>query len=229
MKKRIKHFLIIFVALTLAIVFSGTSLAAVTAVREPQANGQNKNNWCWATAAKIVAEHNKGTNLSSAAQVLTNQDGLHSNGNVPYYGVNANGQTTANGVQRSVVVHCKGNDEDSMGYNTDKVAALQYISSSQASVGTYRTPGTTLNSAQMTTLRNDLNNGYYSICNMTYSANSGNGHSAAIMQYRASDGKYRIYDPFDMSDMYYLERVFTGYYFIVGSNLGRIEWIQYCR
>ena len=81
-------------------------------VRIPKANGQNKKNWCWATSAKIVAEHNGGSWISTDPVVLDHTDNLHSYGGTPYYGVNASGQYTADGVQRAIVVYIATDDQD---------------------------------------------------------------------------------------------------------------------
>lgn len=77
--KNIKRPLAVIAALSLTASMAVTAFAAST----PKADGQNKNNWCWATAAKVVGENNGGAWHSSDAVVLTNTDGLHSTKALP--------------------------------------------------------------------------------------------------------------------------------------------------
>ncbi|MFV0496859.1 MAG: hypothetical protein ACK5L0_01640 [Candidatus Fimivivens sp.] len=223
MKNTVKRSIISLVAILMTCCLSITAFAATI----PKANGQNKNNWCWATAAKMVAEKNGGAALSSTAQVLTNTGGLHSYGGVAYYGVNDSGKYTANGAQRSIVVHIKGNDNDAGGNDTNKQDALQYASSNTMSVGTFGNYGTPLSSTQINNIKTDLNGGKYVIGNMVA---GGAGHSVAIYSYRSSDDKYRIVDPWDTTDYYYSSNsIFSTAGFPIFGSYGRIDWIQYCR
>lgn len=218
-----KRIISILLSLLITVSLTVTAFAATT----PKANGQNKNNWCWATAAKMVAENNGGAALSSTAQVLSNTGGLHSYGGVAYYGVNDSGQYTANGAQRAIVVYVKGSDADNGGTDANKTSALQYASSKTMTVGTFGSYQTALSSSQITTIKNDLNAGKYVIGNLV---SGGYGHSVAILSYRSSDDKYRIIDPWDTTDYYYSSSsIFSTAGFPVFGSNGRIEWIQYCR
>ena len=78
--KHLKRILAANAALCMAAAMAVTSYAAV---RAPKADGQNKNMWCWATSAKIVAENNGGSWIDDTATVLSNTAGLHSYGGVP--------------------------------------------------------------------------------------------------------------------------------------------------
>ena len=124
-------------------------------VRIPKANGQNKKNWCWATSAKIVAEHNGGSWISTDPVVLDHTDNLHSYGGTPYYGVNASGQYTADGVQRAIVVYIATDDQDtgytnhSFGSDSNKESALIYAANNSVSVGTYGLFSSTLTNSQI--------------------------------------------------------------------------------
>lgn len=84
---------ILAIGCVLCIIVTSTVICLAATVRAPKPDGQNKNLWCWATAAKLVAENNGGAWIDSTAAVLSDTNGLHSGprDNVPYYGVNANG------------------------------------------------------------------------------------------------------------------------------------------
>ena len=105
---------ILAIGCVLCIIVTSTVICLAATVRAPKPDGQNKSLWCWATAAKLVAENNGGAWIDSTAAVLSDTNGLHSGprDNVPYYGVNANGAYTADGVQRSIVMYVKGSDSN---------------------------------------------------------------------------------------------------------------------
>lgn len=82
----------------------------------PDPNCQNKENWCWAAAAKIVGVHNGGLDpvVDKATQMLTDTYGVHK----PYYrSAVFSGKTRyfVDGVQHSIVEEMHHNDEDLTG------------------------------------------------------------------------------------------------------------------
>ena len=220
-------------AIAISLACASVTASAAT-VRNPNPNGQNKTLWCWAASSKIVAEHNGGQNpsISRGAQKLANTSGLHST----YYGINSSGNYTADGVQHNIVKKVKGNDSNASAGDSEKFQALQYASANTMSIGNIGTYGQQLSAAQLSQLQNDLNNGKYVIGNMALQTgvdSNGNptyaGHSVVIKSYRTSDNSYRIFDPWDLTEINYREQtVFVNYNFPVGNYNYRIEWLNYC-
>lgn len=221
--KHLKKILAANAAICMAAAMAVTSFAAT---RAPKADGQNKNHWCWATSAKIVAEHNGGSWIDDSATVLSNTSGLHSYGGVPYYGVNASGAYTADGVQREILIEVTGSDNDNGGSDANKEDALEYAANRSVSVGTFGNYGSALSSSEIQKIKNDLDNGDYVIGNMYNTTFK--GHSVVIKDYNSSN-KFRIHDPWDLTDMYYSSTIFSSASYPVGGSNMRIEWIQYCR
>lgn len=225
MKKKTKRMLAALIMVLVMALFCITAFANATVA--PKENGQNKILWCWATAAKIVAEHNGGEHLSHSAEVLTNTDGIHYYGGVSYCGKDSNGNITANGAQRSIVIYVKGDDKNNKGGDLDKTNALSYAADDYVDVGTFGLYGTSLSDSDISSIKADLNNGKYVMGNMVV---ANQGHTVAILSYRSSDDKYRILDPWDMTDYYYASSaIFSTAGFPIFGGHGRIEWIQYCR
>lgn len=69
---------ILAIGCVLCIIVTSTVICLAATVRAPKPDGQNKNLWCWATAAKLVAENNGGAWIDSTAAVLSDTNGLHS-------------------------------------------------------------------------------------------------------------------------------------------------------
>lgn len=219
-----------FVALLLlSLILTGVSTTVLgAAVRAPQTKGQNKSNWCWATAAKRVGVHNGGNNLGSdTAVVATNTQGLHSWNGVPYYGQDSSGRVTLNSGQRTLVMHVYGSDKNEAGDDSDKHAALQRASSRNMSVGTLGSYNANLSAANKTVLNNELNAGRWCIGNVA--ASTGNFfHSVTVENFDGS--RHWIDDPYDMSLMWYDSRVFTTFdVFPVAGYRCKLTWFQYCR
>lgn len=221
---KIKQILAIFSVLCLLASFSITCFAATA--RTPKANGQNKSLWCWATAAKVVGEHNGGSWISTTPVVLSNTTGLHSYGGTPYYGIDSNGNITADGVQRNIVVYIFGDDGNNSGNDSNKESALSRAAYSSVSVGTFGTYKNALTSSQIQTVKNNLANGDYLIGNLN--ASGFGSHSVVIKSYNSSTDKYQILDPWDLTDTTYSSSVFTSENFPIAGCYGRISWIQYC-
>lgn len=221
---------ILAIGCVLCIIVTSTVICLAATVRAPKPDGQNKNLWCWATAAKLVAENNGGAWIDSTAAVLSDTNGLHSGprDNVPYYGVNANGAYTADGVQRSIVMYVKGSDGNLDGVDSDKEAALSYAANSSVSVGTFGYFLDALSSYDIQSIKDDLASGKYLIGNL-YIPATGKGHSVVMKSYNASTDKYRILDPWDRTDTYYSSSIFSSASFPISTYNGQLTWIQYCR
>ncbi len=202
------------------------AIICYAAARAPKAYGQNKNLWCRAVSAKIVAENNGGSWIDDSVAVLSDTSGLHSYGGVLYYGVSASGAYTADGVQYKILIEVKGSDGNIGGSDSDKEGALVYAASRNMSVGTFGKYNSALSSAQIQDIKDDLDNGNYVIGNM-YNVDF-SGHSVVIKDYDSSD-RFRIHDPWNLTDMYYSSSVFSSASFPIAGYKARIEWIQYCR
>lgn len=84
---------------------------------------------------RSLPENNGGSWIDDTATVLSNTAGLHSYGGVPYYGVNASGAYTADGVQREILMEVKGSDGNLGGSDANKEDALSYAANRNMSVG----------------------------------------------------------------------------------------------
>ena len=120
----------------------------------------------------IVAENNGGSWIDDTATVLSNTAGLHSYGGFPYYGVNASGAYTADGVQREILMEVKGSDGNLGGSDANKEDALSYAANRNMSVGTFGNYQSALSSSEIQDIKDDLDNGDYVIGNM-YNAGFG--------------------------------------------------------
>jgi len=190
--------------------------------REPSNYGQSKTLWCWAASAICVAENNFGITVPKNATVLTNQSGIR----YTLAGYN-NGSYTTTYAQSYVVGRIKNNDMNDIGSDKNKQDALELLSEYSSIASTVGLQGSDLTTTQLNDLKAELAAGNYVIGNL-YASGFG-GHSVVIKGYRASDNKFRIYDPWDETDMYYsANTVFYGTGFPVSGCYGKIQWLQYC-
>ena len=129
--------------ITAFIAAAAMSLTAFAA-RSPEPHGQNKDYWCWAAAAKMVVENNNALKFSTAPQKLTYVDGLHKN----FYGLDDNGNPTADGAQRSIVIEVHGNDANHASGDIKNIEkALRCAAEYNVDTGVIGTLGTPLNAS----------------------------------------------------------------------------------
>lgn len=213
-----------FVTLATVICILGSSFSMVSAretPRAPKSDGQNKHSWCWATAAVIVAENNGGATLSHTAQVLTNKDRLHKT----YYGIDSNGNYTADGAQRSTVIHVLGSDKDAAARDSKKEDALEYASSENLTASTVGFFENNFSDDELSDIQDELAGGNYILANMVYA--NGDAHSVVLKEYYPDTDQYRIFDPWDRTNSKYSSDVFSSYSFPVDTYTGVIRWVQY--
>lgn len=217
----------IFSGIVAVLVASAMCMNAFAA-RAPQEYGQNKNNWCWAAASKIVAENNGGENpsISRSAQVLTNIQGVHND----YFGIDSSGRYTADGVQCAIVKYIFKNDGDNGGSDGDKTSALQYASAKDMDIGTKGYYKNELTSDMIIEINKDLMNGKYIIGNMTNSSYD-YSHSVVIKSYDSLNDSYDVFNPWDKTERAVsAAKLFHSYgYKYSGNQIGRVSWFQYCR
>ena len=174
-----------------------TNTADVFVYRLPNPDAQNKTNWCWAAAAKMVGEHNGGDGLLTVGNsLLSDTNGVNSYNGVDFFGETYFGALTVDTGQRQIVVSYYGNDENWPGSNAAKEYAL-----SMSSYDTMRTitlgDGLSygLNSTNIAAMNKDLAAGRWVIGNVfTYGANV-IGHSIVIQSYNTSTEIYTYWDP----------------------------------
>lgn len=212
--------------LTALLAVSAVSLTAF-AERSPQPYGQNKELWCWAAAAKMVAEHNNGLGYSTEPQQLTFEDGLHSHDGLNYWGEDANGKKTADGAQRSIVVAVKGDDMNRKGTLTNMKDALQYAAAYNVDVGVVGEIGTKLSDGNIKLLKDEMQCREYVMAGF-YDSGYQHGHVDVIMDYRVSDDSYEIFDPWNKNQKYAPANViFNGYSFLTAGHWERMEYFVY--
>lgn len=209
--------------------FLAASAVSLTAFAErlPQPYGQNKEFWCWAAAAKMVAEHNNGLGYSTEPQQLTYEDGLHSHGGVNYWGEDTNKKKTADGAQRSIVMAVKGNDSNQIGTLTNMKDALQYAAAYNVDVGVVGEIGTKLSDGKINWLKNEMKCREYVMAGF-YDSGYLHGHVDVITDYRDSDDSYEIFDPWNLEHKYDpANDIFNGYNFKTAGHLERMEYFVY--
>lgn len=220
--------------ITTAVALLAASAMSLTAFAErtPNPDGQNKDKWCWAAAAKMVAKHNSGLDISTNPQNLDNADGLHSYNGIKYWGEDENGDPTADGAQQSIVVNIKGDDKND-GANIDNdhyeiKEALRYASYGYVDVGKVGNPNIELDDAKINWLKQEMQCREYVIGGVRLQYVN-QYHAVVITDYNASDNTYRVFDPMDMTDEYYpAQRLFKSFGFRVDDVYwGKIEWLFY--
>ncbi len=205
-----------------------------TLQRAPHPNCQNKKNWCWAAAAKMVAAHNSGglkPEIDQAPQMLNNIDGRHKT----YYGYGTINGTTkyfVDGAQYAIVKQIKGSDGDISGSVDDSVEALRHASVKEMDIGYIGHQDYELTDD---TIRNqidaDLKDGKYIIGSMLNDQGQ-YGHSVVIMAYSDSDSNktYHVFNPWDGSERDISAcDLFHSYGYEYAGGLGRVSWFKYCR
>lgn len=199
--------------------------------RQPDPDGQNKSKWCWAAAAKMVAEHNGGVNsqILRSSKLLDNQAGVHES----FYGIDSSGRLTADGVQRAIVEHVKSTDKDITGDDYDKEKALEFAAANSVTVDSKGSAGTMLTDDLIAMINTELLNNKYVIGNVCDQFGK-NGHSIVIKAYKQANtqanSSYVIFDPWNREEStvpYY--KLFDAHEFSYLDGLwGRIDWFQYC-
>lgn len=228
MKRIVSGLLAIITAMAISVpAFAATS-------RDPDPNGQNKDHWCWAAAAKMTAEHNGGQNpnISRGKQLLTdiNAIGLRN----PFYGYETVGGKTkyyADGVQYAIVKYIFGNDYDNSGSDSNSVAALQYASANNMNVGAIGYYKDQLSDENIAAIQNDLTHGKYVIGTMTTEKYT-NSHSIVLLSYSEDIDEYAYFDPYTGETKYVdTTQLFKSYgtSYGGGSLKGRVSWYKYCR
>lgn len=196
--------------------------------RAPYPNAQNKSQWCWAAAAKIVASHNGGglnPSIDTAPHKLTNTDGVRN----PYYGYrDVNGIRThyADGVQWEIVNHIKGNDKNTAGNTNDTPNAIRYAASNKnVEVERKGEPKIALSTTDIAKIQYELDHGRY-VVGIGHSGEK--GHAVVILGY--NDELYQVYNPWnDERRDYTANEIFVDHGLNTGGVYYRIDCYTYCR
>jgi len=202
---------------------------AITAF-SPNAAGQNKNNWCWAAASKLVGVHNDVSGLPTGAAVLTDVGGLHSWNSTPFYGMNGAGQYTADAGQRGIVYAIKGSDEDLCGNNTERETALQLASLNTMTVGTWGNG--TLSSTDIANMNYELTHGRWVIANVYPTSNPNLiGHSVVLTSVNLSTQVYSFWDPWtNTTGSFTKNNILNNTIIVLCDSVARtLKWVQYCK
>lgn len=233
MKRIVSGLLAAFAAMSI-----GVTAFAATTIRNPDPDGQNKKFWCWAAAAKMVAEHNGGVNtaIDRNPQILTDTNTTDLRGS--YYGIVTTGssqQYTADGVQYAIVNHVFGDDGNHKGNDTNRNKALQFASARNMDVGAKGDHGSKLSSDLISEINSDLLNGKYVLGNMA-TTQDGTYHSVVIKSYNPTQNSYVVFDPWDKTNINYkASTIFSDFTFQFTTDkngnmiYGQVRWFNYCR
>lgn len=203
---------------------------------KPKPYAQNKTLWCWAAAAKMVAEHNSGDKnpgitkhshrLDYASGVLTSNCGTDTTDTL-----------VVDGTQRAIVMQIKGNDRNATGDDDDSVNALRFASSKKMDVG-YESGwnggvNPQLTPAMINAINTDLNNGKYVIGSMADKSGK-YGHSVVLQKYypgkNGEEDTYVIFDPLKKKpETHDASEIFTDYGYVSEGRYCKISWYKYCR
>lgn len=165
--------------------------------KQPDPDAQNKTNWCWAAAAKMVGEHNGGvnSNILRYAKELEDEVGIHRD----YYGLTAIARLSVDGVQRAIVVDAHRNDKNDGGSVDDVKQALQFASANNMNIEWFwdgRITG--LTSDNITILNGDLIIGRYVVA-YVQAPNTTIAHYIVLKKYDGVD-TYTIFDPWNKKE-----------------------------
>lgn len=203
------------------------SLTAFAEERAPQPYGQNKDHWCWAAAAKMVAEHNSGLAYSKEPQQPENKDGLHSRWGVKYWGEDTNGNITVDGVQRSIVMDVKKTDVDQIGYLSDMRNALECASAQIVDVGQVGKIGYKLTDKDINDLKVEIRCRQYVLAGC-YDAEYKYGHVVVVTDYNSAKDQFTVFDPWGMEWTYPTsDKLFNDYTFTAAGHPERMEYYFY--
>lgn len=210
--------------------------------RYPDYYCQNKNNWCWAAAAKIVGIHNGGglnPAIDPNAQKLDNNDSLHNS----YYGYNGS-ERYADGVQHAIVKtvyytstdpeeevtpeDCIGTDKDRRGTAWETRDALQYVSKNNMSVGWRNNNGNQLIDDMISQLNYDLEHSKFVAGRMATLDNK-DGHIIVVKSHN-DDGSYTVFNPWNNEEKSVSARqlIYDGGYKYLTTTTGRMNAFYYC-
>lgn len=201
--------------------------------RSAKETGQNKEHWCWATAAKMVGEHNGGSGaLNTGMETLTYTDGLHSYGE-PFFGewyVGGNSVYAADAGQRQIVIHANpnGGDQDFDGNVSGITSALQFASFDEMEIGSVTNVTSTAN---MNLLKSELAAGRWVLATLQVGSN-GTNHSIVIQGYTLGEYVFTYWDPYtDTSGVLQEYKILNeNIEFSYEENvLRRIARFYYCR
>lgn len=185
--------------------FDESSATSTNIKRPPYSYVQNKYNWCWAAAAKKVAENNGNglnTKMTGDAQELDYIDMLHYNdGSKPkYWGEDRYGKPLADGAQRAIVIQVKGNDKDDYGTLENMEKALEYAHPNNADYKVVGTANSALSpdnqSIFKSKVQSEVQDGHYIMAGFSRHGSS-LGHVVVVTGYNSATNLYTLYDPWN--------------------------------
>ncbi len=200
-----------------------------TLQRNPNPNCQNKELWCWAASAKMVANHNSGglnPEIDTAPQMLRHTDGLHKS----YYGegtINGTKRYFADGVQYAIVKQAHGNDENDIGTIDDMKKALKYAHPNNATYKSAGSAGYALSESNKTLFKSEVQKGRCMMVGFGKINAEGKyvGHVVVITDYDPATKKYTLYDPWKGTPATIIgDNIFSYSNTLAGSNDYRLEY-----
>ena len=167
----------------------------------PDPDIQNKDNWCWAAAAKMAGVHNgNGDALEEGVSRLLETGGVHSWGGVSFCGEDWEGNLYADAGQRHIVMAVHGTDYDLVGTNDHIESALRLASGGICNVGTLESSSSGFSSFDLNRINGDLASGKWvlAVMSMNYE-NDPFSHVVVITghQITGTQSRYDFWDPWD--------------------------------
>lgn len=172
-----------------------TGTANVYVTRLPNPNAQNKTNWCWVAAAKMVGEHNGGSgSLNTGATLLSNTEGKLTYNNKPFFGETSTGAYTVDSGQRQIVVAIHGDDGNHTGSSANIDTALEMAAANSVTIGTVGQAGRVLTSDEINIMNAELAAGRWVVASL-HPTGGGTGHTVVIQSYDSSSEQYTFWNP----------------------------------
>ena len=189
---------------------------------------QNKDYWCWATAAKCVGNNETSFSVPSSYQQVNDQTGLRTE----YCGYDSStGKYIVDTKQEYIVHYCKASDIEEKGHDnlggstSNKKNALKLVTGrTTGAYGAYKKNEFSNPTTRATYIDAHLQDGEYVIGD-AFHRNNG-GHSFVIVA-KNDDGTYRIWDPWtNTNTTKTASALFTNGFTTVYDGYGYTHYIE---
>lgn len=201
-----------------------------TLQRAPHPYFKNKSMWCWASAAKMVADHNGGgidSQIDRAPQMLTNTEGIHKT----FYGQGTIDGTTryfVDGTQYAIVKYIKNNDKN-LEANTNEVQKALKFAAANKNIDTAYTNENDLTTTEIiNNVNGELTAGRYVI---GFVNGNGGGHFIVLEKFDNAD-TFIVFNPWDEKEMAVKQDILFGennQYLYLSYSYGRMSGYLSCK
>jgi hypothetical protein len=207
----------------------------VSVVTLPHPDAQNKSQWCWAAAAKMVGENNSGGSgaLNTGIAILVTESGIHSYGGVNFFGRRPNPpnpQYTVDAGQFQIVVAVHSDDRNEGGDNDAKETGVRLALLNNMLVGSLGSrSGVT--ATDIYWMNDELANDRWVIANV-FRNSDWSGHSVVVksMSNNGATDVYEYWDPWTNEESQFTSaQIATKTIQLTDDPENRtLAWIQLC-